>query len=307
MNIPLDHIIPNPDQPRKSFNQTELDNLAQSIRQHGILQPILVEEAADGMYILHDGERRTRAARLAGLLDIPAQILPSKNGRSSQERLMHALIANLQRCDLNPIEEARAFNQMKIKDNLTVRQLSIQTGISEMRIGNSLQLLKLDRPIQDLIECGQFTHLSNLIKLILDIPDDAARVDLCKKLAARGIGKNTKAVQNSATLLIKKLNSEMPFPANKIPGLELAKTKADLPKWDMLYQAGKVPSWGVIYKAAVETCNNCPRRPAASEVTCAKCTAADLLSKIIEQGNREKAHNLAQNVIKKRAIIHGRR
>jgi len=307
MNIPLDHIIPNPDQPRKSFNQTEIENLAQSIRQYGILQPILVEEAADGMYILHDGERRTRAARLAGLLDIPAQILPSKNGRSSQERLMHALIANLQRCDLNPIEEARAFNQMKIKDNLTVRQLSIQTGISEMRIGNSLQLLKLDRPIQDLIECGQFTHLSNLIKLILDIPDDAARVDLCKKLAARGIGKNTKAVQNSATLLIKKLNSEIPFPVDKIPGLELAKTKADLPKWDMLYQAGKVPSWGVIYKAAVEICNNCPRRPAASESTCSKCTAADLLSKIIEQGNREKAHNLAINVIKKRAIINGSR
>lgn len=307
MNIPLDHIIPNPDQPRKSFNQAELDNLAQSIRQHGILQPILVEEAADGMYILHDGERRIRAARLAGLIDIPAQILPSKNGRGSQERLMHALIANLQRCELNPIEEARAFNQLKIKDNLTVRQLSIQTGISEMRIGNSLQLLKLDRPIQDLIERGLFTHLSNLIKMILDIPDDAARVDLCKKLAARGIGKNIKAVQNSASLLIKKLNSEMPFPANKIPGLELAKTKVDLPKWDMLYQAGKVPSWGVIYKSAIEVCNNCPRRPAASESTCAKCQAAELISKIIELGNREKAHNLAKSVISRRAIIHEHR
>jgi len=305
--ILLDLILPNPDQPRKSFNQTELDNLAQSIRQHGILQPILVEELADGIYILHDGERRTRAARLAGLIDIPAQILPLKNGRGSQERLIHTLIANLQRCDLNPIEEARAFNQLKIKDNLTVRQLSIQTGISESRIGNSMKLLKLDRPIQDLIERGQFTHLSNLINLILDIPDDAARVNLCKKLAARGVGKNTKAIQNSATLLIKKLNSEMPFSTDKVPGLELAKTKADLPKWDMLYQAGKVPSWGVIYKSAVEVCNNCPRRPAASEANCAKCTAADLLSKIIEQGNREKAHNLAQNVIKKRAIINGNR
>jgi ParB/RepB/Spo0J family partition protein len=307
MNIPLDHIVPNPDQPRKSFDKTELDNLAQSIRQYGILQPILVEEAPDGMYILHDGERRTRAARQAGLIDIPAQILPSKNGRGSQERLIHALIANLQRCDLNPIEEAHAFNQLKIKDNLTVRQLSIQTGIHETRIGNSLQLLKLDQPIQDLIERGQFTHLSNLIKMILDIPDDAARVDLCKKLAARGVGKNIKAVQNSAVLLIKKLNSEMPFPDDKVPGLELIQQKANLPKWDMLYQAGKVPSWGVIYKAAVETCNNCPRRPAASEANCAKCTAAVLLSEIIAKGNREKAHNLAQNVIKKRAIIHGNR
>jgi ParB family chromosome partitioning protein len=307
MNIPLDHIVPNPDQPRKSFDKTELDNLAQSIRQYGILQPILIEEAAEGMYILHDGERRTRAARLAGLIDIPAQILPSKNGKGSQERLIHALIANLQRCDLNPIEEAHAFNQLKIKDNLTVRQLSIQTGISEMRIGNSLLLLKLDKPIQDLIERGQFTHLSNLINLILDIPDGTARVDLCKKLAARGVGKNIKAVQNSASLLIKKLNSEMPFPADKIPGLELAKTKADLPKWDILYQAGKVPSWGVIYKSAIEVCNNCPRRPAASESTCAKCQAAELISKIIELGNREKAHNLAKSVISRRAKIHERR
>lgn len=307
MNIPLDRIIPNPDQPRKNFNQTELQGLAQSIRQYGILQPVLVEEAADGIYILHDGERRTRAARLAGLSDIPAQILPSQNGNGSQERLIHALIANLQRSDLNPIEEARVFDQFKNKDNLSIRQLSIQTGISEMRINNSLQLLKLDKPIQELIEKGQFTHLSNLVTLILDIPDDEARINLCKKLAARGVGKNFHAVKNSAILLIKKINSDLPFSPDQAPGVEISKQKIDLPHWDILYQAGKVPSWHVIHKAALETCDACPKRPAASESTCAKCQAAELISKIIELGNREKAHNLATSVISRRAKIHERR
>ncbi len=305
-NIPINSILPNPDQPRKKFDQNELRSLAQSIKEMGVLQPILVEEAGEGMYILQDGERRTRAAAAAGLNEIPAIIMPSNDTDGSSGRLMRALVANLQRQDLNPIEEARAYKKLIDEQGLSVRAVSIKTGIYESRISNKLLLLKLDEPIQQLIERGEFTPLPNAINMVLTIPDCHARIDLCQKLAARGLGRNSKAIFNSSNLLIKKLNKSMPFPENKAPNAELVKTAIDLPKWDILYQSGKVPSWNVIYQAALETCNTCPRRPAASEMTCKNCIGAILLSRIVETGNREKARNMARKVIHQRAMANGR-
>ena len=109
--ISLDLILSNPDNPRQIFDPVALQELANSVKEHGILQPISVERISDGYFVIQDGERRLRAARIAGLSEIPCHELPSTNGSGSHDRLARALAANLQRQDLNPIEEGKAFKK----------------------------------------------------------------------------------------------------------------------------------------------------------------------------------------------------
>ena len=299
--IGLDYILPNPEQPRVDFGAEGMEELRQSIEANGVLQPIIVEAAPEGMFILHDGERRVRAARMAGLVDIPAMILPRNNGMGNEKRLLHAMVTNLQRKDLNPIEEAQAYKKLH-DSGLTVREISKLSGINESRISNIMILLKLEEPIQQLIRKGKFSSNSTVIKMLLKVPDVNARVILCEKLAARGLGKNQMALENSIRMLNKRLEGEMPYRDDQAPSMELA-GEVNLPKWDVLYQAGKVPSWGVVYKAAMNTCNACPLRPAASEKTCNKCVAAVMLREMIELGIHEQARLMAKNVIRKRQHV----
>jgi len=303
--ILLDHILPNPEQPRKEFDTSGMEELRRSIETNGVLQPILVEAALDGMFILHDGERRVRAARLAGLSEIPALIIPGNNGNGNETRLLHSLVANLQRKDLNPVEEAQSYEELH-NLGLTVREISKILGINEARISYKMIILKLEEPIQQLIRQGKFTSNSAVISSLLKIPDPNARIILCEKLAARGLGKSQAALANSIEMINKKLAGKMPYKDDQVPSLESGQKskQIDLPKWDILYQAGKVPSWGVIYKASLNTCNSCPLRSAASEKTCQKCAAAILLREIINLGIQEKARNLANKVIQKRQHEH---
>jgi len=111
--IPLDAIVPNPEQPRDRIDEDELKSLAESIQEKGLLNPIAVEDAGGDTYILIDGERRWRACALIGMKEIPANVLPGKNGNGQKERLIQAMVANLQRSDMNPIEEGKAFSRLQ--------------------------------------------------------------------------------------------------------------------------------------------------------------------------------------------------
>ena len=306
MKLPIDSILPNPEQPRGIFDAEAMEELVRSIKSVSLLQPIVVEEAGD-QFILIDGERRLRACKLAGFAEIEAVIRPPSNGTGSRDRLEMALIANIQREDLNPIEEARAYQKLK-DQGMTMREISIRLGIKEVKIYNAVGLLDLEDPIQRMLEQGKFTTQPNIIRALLRIPDSQARVIPAQKLAARGLGKNTKALQSSIELLNKRLAGEMPYRDDQAPSTELAqkKTPVDLPKWDVIYQAGKAPSWGVIYKSALDTCNACPLRPAASEKTCKSCQAAKLLREMIEQGTHEAARLMAQRAVKGIALKKGR-
>ena len=110
--VNVGQIYPNPEQPRKDFDLAELESLAESIRSHGILVPVKLEAAGDA-FILHDGERRLRAARMAGLTQIPAEIQPGLNGNGPQTRLLQAVIINIQRADMNPVEEGQSYRRMR--------------------------------------------------------------------------------------------------------------------------------------------------------------------------------------------------
>ncbi len=144
IEAPLASIKPNPHQPRTSIRDQDLVELAASIEEHGIIQPLVVVRAADG-YQLIAGERRWRAARLAGLSVVPIvvkDVVPS-------EMLELALVENLQRADLSPLEEAMAYRQLTAEFGLTQMQVARRVGKSRMAVSNTLRLLKATRPVQE--------------------------------------------------------------------------------------------------------------------------------------------------------------
>ena len=152
--IPVDRLQPNPQQPRHRFDDKALAELAESIRKHGVLQPILVSEDRPGHYLLITGERRWRAARVAGLATIPAVIREQLEG---SEQLELALVENLQRRDLTPLEEARAFEHLRTSLGLSQQEIADRVGMDRSTVANSLRLLKLPTEFQELVERGDLT------------------------------------------------------------------------------------------------------------------------------------------------------
>lgn len=146
-------IDPKSDQPRKSFDKEALEELADSIAQNGLLQPILVREYGAGRYQIIAGERRFRASKIAGLTEIPAIIL-DKDDRKAAEI---ALIENIQREDLNPIEEAMAFKALSEEYHLTQEELSMKVGKSRSAIANSTRLLDLPQDVLTLVASGELS------------------------------------------------------------------------------------------------------------------------------------------------------
>lgn len=160
--VPLKNIRPNPLQPRHHFDETALAELAESIRTQGVLQPVLLRPAKGG-YELIAGERRFRAAQRAGLTEIPALVRVVND----EKALELAIIENLQRDDLNPIEQARAFQELASRFNLTQEQIATRTGKERSSISNFLRLLKLHPEVQQQVEQGQLSmgHARALLSL----------------------------------------------------------------------------------------------------------------------------------------------
>jgi ParB family transcriptional regulator, chromosome partitioning protein len=151
--IPLARIRPNPRQPRQRMDPAELEALATSVREHGVLQPILVTETIDG-YQLVAGERRFRASQMAGLERIPAVV----RQLADREQLELALVENLQRADLGPLEEAHAYRSLVTEFDLTHEQIAQRVGRAKSTIANTLRLLDLDPAVQTALSEGQITE-----------------------------------------------------------------------------------------------------------------------------------------------------
>ena len=166
-HIPLDRISANPYQPRKIFNEQTLDDLARSVREHGIVQPIVVTRTADNRYRLIAGERRFRAAQKAGLNTVPAVI---KDLQKEGDALQIALIENIQREDLNPIEEANAYHQLHDEFGLTQEEISRRVGKERSTVANFLRLLKLPETVKQRLASGQLSMGHARALLSLDSP-----------------------------------------------------------------------------------------------------------------------------------------
>ncbi|MDR2747924.1 MAG: ParB/RepB/Spo0J family partition protein [Treponema sp.] len=151
--IPLDRLRPNPEQPRKHFGENELKELADSIREHGIIEPIIAEEAGDGTYTIIAGERRYRAALLAGLREAPVLV----RSYPPEARLEIALIENIQRTDLNPIEEAQAYKKLMELSDLSQDSVAAKVGKNRSTVANAMRLLRLPEEIQQTLINGEIS------------------------------------------------------------------------------------------------------------------------------------------------------
>lgn len=189
--LPIEDIVPNPNQPRIHFNETELRELSESIQEHGVLQPLLVRKHGNGYEIIA-GERRYQASKLAGLEELPV-IIKEVN---DEEMLALALIENLQRSDLNPVEEAKGYRQLIDASGMTQEALSKAVSKSRSAITNSLRLLDLPEAVQQMIFEGKLT--AGHARAILAVPYEDARIRLAEKVVAEGL--SVRATENLAPL-----------------------------------------------------------------------------------------------------------
>lgn len=153
VTVRIDDIEPNRDQPRKGFDSGALSELAESIAQHGVLQPLLLRPMVSGGYRIVAGERRWRASRMAGLLEVPAVVREMTDG----EEMLFALIENLQREDLSPLEEAKGFQQLIEAQGMTQEEAASAVGKSRPAVANALRLLNLPEDIQEMVERGEIS------------------------------------------------------------------------------------------------------------------------------------------------------
>lgn len=189
--IPIEDIFPNPNQPRIQFNEAELKELSESIQAHGVLQPLLVRKKNKGYEIIA-GERRYQASKLAGLEELPVII----KDVDDQGMLAIALIENLQRSDLNPLEEAKGYRQLIDSSRMTQEALSKAVSKSRSAITNSLRLLDLPEQVQDMIFEGKLT--AGHARAILAVPYEDARIKLAEKVVKDGL--SVRATENLAPL-----------------------------------------------------------------------------------------------------------
>lgn len=211
VNLPLAELFANPDQPRKQFDPTALNDLVSSIQEHGVIVPIIVCQAENGKYMIIAGERRFRAAKKAGFSVIPAII---KEYTPAQIEEI-ALIENLQREDLNPIEEATAMKRLMEEHHLTQEEMSVKIGKSRSAIANTLRLLSLPQEIVEYLQNGTLTagHARAILTL-----EKEEQLSLARQIAEKGysVRQTESAVKEKAEKSNKK-----PVKKDKEPSLEL--------------------------------------------------------------------------------------
>jgi len=181
VEVPVDSIEPNPLQPRRTFAEAGLEELARSLREVGMLQPVVVARGASGGYVLLAGERRWRAARKAGLATIPAVV---REAAGDSETLAVALIENLQREDLTPIEEARAYHHLRAELGLSQEEIARRVGKDRSTVANALRLLQLPLAVQQLVDAGALSGGHG--RALAGVEDTERQKDLAERCVAQG-------------------------------------------------------------------------------------------------------------------------
>lgn len=213
LQIDIERIIPGKQQPRKVFRETSLQELAASIRERGVLQPIIVSRTGDGSFNLIAGERRWRAATLAGLKKIPALV---KNV-ASKDSLEIALIENIQREDLNPIETAEAFERLMQEFKMTQEELSDKVGKERATVANYLRLLKLPDEIKDMLYSGSLAM--GHAKALLAIEGRMNQIEAARLIIKKGLS------VREAEALPKKVSKPKQVVYNKDPQIKSLEEK----------------------------------------------------------------------------------
>ena len=202
--LPLHKVEPNPDQPRQDFDEEELQQLADSIAVHGVIQPLTVRELPSGYYQIIAGERRWRASRIAGLREIPAVVIEADDRKATEL----ALIENLQRQDLNPVEEALGYQVLMADYGLTQEETAKSVGKSRPAVANALRLLQLCPEVLEMLRAGKLT--AGHARAILTLNTPKKQQEAAQKITALGLS------VRQAELLCKNMVKE-PVPVKETP------------------------------------------------------------------------------------------
>ena len=216
--LPLSRIEPRQDQPRDQFDEDRLQDLAASIARHGLIQPVIVRHLPNGDYQIIAGERRWRAARIAGLSEIPVRVLEADD-RSVAEL---ALVENLQREDLNPMEEARGYQKLISDYSLTQEEAAAGVGKSRSAVTNALRLLNLSAPVADLVERGALS--AGHARALLAVEDPVLQLSAAKQVLEKSLSVR-KAEQLAAKLA--KQSSAPPSSPEEGPFVDYAAALSD--------------------------------------------------------------------------------
>ncbi len=201
--LPMTRIEPNRDQPRKVFEPEAMEELTESIKMHGLITPITVRKRDNGLYQIIAGERRWRAARSAGLTEIPAHIIEA----TDQQVMELAMVENLQRQDLNPIEEAEGFENLMKTCGLTQEEAAERVGRSRPAVANSLRLLSLSQPLREMVAEGRLS--SGHARAVLSIKEEDKRLEAAERMQRMTV----RQAESLAKRLNKKPKEEAAAPA----------------------------------------------------------------------------------------------
>ena len=202
--LPIHKVEPNRSQPRQDFDEEELQSLSESIALHGVLQPLTVRQLPSGYYQIIAGERRWRAARMAGLSEIPVVVMEADDKKTMEL----ALIENLQRQDLNPVEEALGYRSLMEEYGLTQEEASQRVGKSRSAVANALRLLSLNEELLDKVRSGELSP--GHARAVLSVKNEKKQKEAAQKIIALGLS------VRQAELLCKNLSKE-PEPKKEAP------------------------------------------------------------------------------------------
>ncbi len=194
--LPIYKVEPNPDQPRQDFDDEELDALAESIRIHGVIQPLTVREMPNGYYQIIAGERRWRAARMAELSEVPVVVIEADDRKAMEL----ALIENLQRQDLNPMEEALGYQSLMADYGLTQEETAARVGKSRPAVANALRLLNLSPEVMEKVRSGALS--AGHARAVLTVKSEKKQLEAAQKIIALGLS------VRQAELLCKNMSKE---------------------------------------------------------------------------------------------------
>lgn len=231
--VGIDRIAPNPDQPRTQFKKEEIEELAASIEKDGLLQPILVRQIADGTYQIIAGERRWQASKAAGLKKVPVRIKEVDDDQA----LELALIENIQRSDLNPIEEAYGYRRLMERRSMTQAEVAQAVSKGRSTVANALRLLDLPEEAQQLLFEEKIT--AGHARAILSVPTAEGRLSLTQKIIDNGL--NVREAENLARLMSGKKDSSASAPREPMPAVykSVAKTLRETLKTNVRVKSSK--------------------------------------------------------------------
>ena len=300
VQIPIALITPNPKQPRTRFDPQELEDLTASVKEHGIIQPLLVCPAnQDGIHILIAGERRLRAAKGALLPTVPAVIRDVQ----MDDLAVLALVENIMRDDMSPVEEGDAYLELRRKGKSN-SEIARMIGTNDVRVGHCINCASLPERTRELVHAGTLYRSNDFISVMMEIA--AIDSEACDELAMEIVKKQPglKAAKRSAEGVLAYLQNlsinRRKRREKAAPILEVATSiaKADIDEnepqgWNVMQQAGNVPSWAILTQAAIAVCEQCELHDIASFQMCSACTAAQMLAamaSVRQHDEKETAH-----------------